>query len=85
MTGYARTGFGKYAHLFYYGRPMAIEFGTDANNQLDIGHALLTSIGRELVPICGSTRNQEFYEYVIDRWAKNGLLLSSLIPARQPT
>ena len=82
VSGYARTGFGKYAHLFYYGRAMAIEFAADAGNQLDVGHVLLTSTGRELATICGSNRNQEFYEYVVERWSKNGLVLSSLLPAR---
>lgn len=82
VSGYVRKGFDKYDHAFYYGRPMTIEFPADANNQMDIGHALLTSIGRELVAICGSVRNQEFYEYVVERWAKNGLVLSSLLSRR---
>lgn len=76
-SGYLRRGFGKYGHVFYYGKPMTIEFPTDVDNQISVGHALLTSIGRELVAICGSARNQEFYEYVVENWAKQGLILSS--------
>lgn len=78
VSGYARTGFGKYAHVFYYGRPTAIEFGGDANNQLQTGHVLLTSTGKELVPICGSSPNQEFYQYVINKWHSQGMILSSI-------
>lgn len=78
VSGYARTGFAKYTHVFYYGMPTAIEFPADTGNQLDIGHALLTATGKELAPICGSSRNEEFYSYVIDRWFKQGLVLSSI-------
>ncbi|MCC6208542.1 MAG: DUF2806 domain-containing protein [Gammaproteobacteria bacterium] len=78
ISGYAKTGFVKYAHVFYFGRSTAIEFGSDSNNELDIGHALLTSIGKELAPICGSSRNDEFYQYVIRNWFERGLVLSSI-------
>ena len=82
VSGYARKGFTKYSHVFYYGRPMTLEFPNDANNQMSIGHALLTSTGRELVPICGSVRNQEFYEYVVCQWATQGLIVSSVLQRR---
>ena len=79
LSGYCRTGFGKYHHVFYYGRPTLIEFPADKDNQIDTGQALLTSIGKELAPICGSARNQEFYDYVIQHWSQRGLALSSVI------
>jgi hypothetical protein len=83
VGSYAKTGFAKYAHVFYYGQPTAVEFSGESNNQIDIGHALLTSIGKELAPICGSSRNDEFYHYVIRRWFERGLVLSSIaIPRR---
>lgn len=78
VSGYARKGFGKHAHAFYYGTPTAIEFAGEANNQIDVGHVLFTSIGKELVPICGSEKNLEFYEYVIKKWYQQGLVLSSI-------
>lgn len=83
VSGYARTGFAKYGRAFYYGLPTTIEFPADANNQMDVGHALLTSTGRELVVIAGSVRNQEFYDYVVKRWCTNGLVLSSIVPIRK--
>lgn len=78
VSGYVKKGFLKYVHVFYYGQATTIEFAGDSNSQLDVGHALLTSIGKELVPICGSARNEEFYNHVISRWFKQGLVLSSI-------
>jgi len=78
VTSYTKTGFGQYAQVFYYGRPSAIEFSGLANNQLEIGQALLTGVGKELVPICGSWRNDDFYYYVISRWFERGFILSSI-------
>ena len=77
VVGYNKTGFEKYMYIFYYGRPTLIEFNGEMNNQLEIGHTLLTSIGKELVSICGSSNNEDFYHYVIRRWFGNGLVLSS--------
>jgi hypothetical protein len=79
VSGYARRGFGKYAHAFYYGKPTLIEFPADEKNQLATGHVMLTSIGRELVAICGSIRNEEFYQYVVAKLSQQGLILSSVV------
>lgn len=83
VTGYVRTGFPKYGHVFYYGLATSIEFPDDTDNKMDVGHALLTSTGRELVAIAGSVRSQEFYEYVINKWAQDGIVLSSILPNRK--
>lgn len=77
ISDYLRKGFGKYAHFFYYGQPTLIEFSSDINNQIETGKALFTSIGKELVSVCGSSRNEEFYEYVISHWFNKGYILSS--------
>ncbi|MCK9619621.1 MAG: DUF2806 domain-containing protein [Methylobacter sp.] len=77
VSGYVRKGFGKYTHSYYFGRSTLIEFGNDISNQIEIGHVLLTSIGKELVSICGSSQNQDFYQYVIDKWFQQGHILSS--------
>lgn len=82
LGGYTRRGFGKYTHAFYYGRPTLVEFPADENNQIQTGHALLTATGKELVPICGSGRNEEFYLYVLRKWSQEGLILSSHIVQR---
>jgi Protein of unknown function (DUF2806) len=82
LSGYLTRGFKKQAFVFYYGMPTLIEFPVDEHNQLSTGHVLLTSIGKELASICGSERNEPFYEYVIKKWFGEGLVLSSaLLPA----
>jgi hypothetical protein len=82
LAGYNRTGFQKQGCTFYYGRPTMLEFPAEANNQMEVGHALLTSAGKQLMAICGSQRNDRFYEYVIRRWCGAGIIPSSLVVQR---
>lgn len=77
-TGFIKKRLGKHTRLFYCGKPTKIGFLHDENNQLDLGHVLLTEAGKELALIFTATRNQEFYEYVIKRWHQQGFILSSI-------
>ena len=52
----------------YRGRTLTLEMPKDADNDLNIGVATLTRIGRELAPICGSKPVEGFWEYVKNRW-----------------
>lgn len=79
LSGYKKMGFGKYAHFFYYGTPMLVEFPLDAKNEMEVGSVLLTAIGKELATISGSTMNPEFKEWVLNKWINEGLILSSLM------
>ncbi|MCI5165562.1 MAG: DUF2806 domain-containing protein [Candidatus Electrothrix sp. GM3_4] len=76
-AGYRRMRFGKNATFSYFGRPTIIEFKKDKDNELNLGKVLLTRTGEELAPICGAQRNEKFYEYIIDKWFKAGLVLHS--------
>ena len=76
--GYVKKKFGKHTRLFYAGKPTKIAFPHDSNNQLDLGHVLLTEAGKELAVSYGVLRNQAFYEYVIAKWFQQGLILSSI-------
>ena len=76
--GFVKKGFGKHTRLFYCGRPTKIGFPNDENNYLDLGHVLLTQHGKELASTYTISRNQQFYEYVINRWFQQGLVLSSI-------
>ncbi|KPU60963.1 hypothetical protein AN403_5081 [Pseudomonas fluorescens] len=76
MSGYSRLKIPKHCTLFYYGRPIRLEFQLDENN-LPIGKALLTNIGQELVSLCGSSSSSEFYDYVLDTWHAQGIILST--------
>lgn len=57
--------------VHYYGKPLALQMAKDVDNVLDIGHALMTKIGRELAPICGSRPVDGFWEYVQERWKQH--------------
>ena len=80
IAGYERTGFPKKNLVFYYGVPINIEFQNDKDNDLEIGKVVLSKIGQELAPICGSNPVQGFIDYVIDQWTRKGLVLSSPYP-----
>ena len=82
VAGYNRSGFAKHGVTFYYGRPTLLEFPADSANQMAVGHALLTSAGKQLMAICGSARNDAFYQYVIRNWSDAGIITSSLIAQR---
>ena len=55
--------------VFYYGKPVELTMPKDADNELELGHVLLTQAGQQLAPICGSTPLAEFFAFVYDSWA----------------
>lgn len=61
----------------YYGTPVSIEFKKRDNNELDIGYAIFTKTGLQLVRICGAEPIDGFLDYVLEYWTKEGLTLSS--------
>lgn len=83
LTGFIRRGLGKYATVFYYGRPVTIEFPQD-QNELVLGKVLLTRAGMELAPICGSAPSDDYFAYVLAEWQKHGYILSSPLLNREP-
>ena len=68
ITGVSRSILPKKFAVFYYGNPLMLEMPNDAGNKLEIGKVLLTKIGQELVPICGSRPVEGFRDYVMDQW-----------------
>ena len=80
LTGYSRLKLPKIVQVFYYRNPIIIEFSSVYENQLDIGKVLLSKIGLELAPICGSKPVPGFLDYVTERWIRQGLILSSPYP-----
>ena len=52
----------------YFGKLLTVEMPHDAVNKLDFGKVMLTRIGDELVPICGSKPVDGFWEYVKEKW-----------------
>ena len=91
LAGFVRTGLHKRLVAQYYGRPLRLELAKDADNELDIGQVLLTRIGRELEPICGSEPVHGFFDYVKERWkqylppVEAGTVVEADNPASAPT
>jgi hypothetical protein len=79
VSGYSKIFPGKFGRISYGENKINVEFRSDVKNEMNIGVALFTSIGKELVPICGSTINDDFCEYVVRKWFDKGLVMSSLI------
>ncbi|MCY3789212.1 MAG: DUF2806 domain-containing protein [Gemmatimonadetes bacterium] len=68
LAGVVRRNLPKKFDVLYYGEPLALEMPKDADNGLGIGKVLLTKIGQELAPICGSESVEGFRDYVLDKW-----------------
>ena len=64
LTGFSRTGVSKRGTVSYYSKSLLLEMPKDTDNELSIGMVMLTKIGQELAPICGSKPVEGFYEYV---------------------
>ena len=79
QAGYVKRAFGRHTRLFYFGKPTKIQFPQEADNQLDLGHVLLTNKGKALARAYEVPRNQQFYEYVIQKWIEQGLITSSVL------
>ena len=80
-AGYVKRKFGRHTRLFYFGRATKIQFPLEADNELDLGHVLMTEIGKELAARIESrvAPNQEFYEYVIEKWFQQGMVISTIL------
>jgi hypothetical protein len=58
----------------YYGTTVPV---TTEGGELLIGKVLLTKVGRELAPVCGSKAVDGFFEYVCERWKEEGFITSN--------
>ncbi len=56
----------------YFDKRVFIKFRPDTGNTVSTGEAVLTSIGRELAPICGAAPNMEFFDFVVQKWISQG-------------
>ena len=67
-TDLLKKGLPQKTRVHYYGEPLFLKMPRDADNELVVGKALLTRIGQELAPICGSKPVEGFWEYVKNQW-----------------
>ena len=77
VTGFVRRGFSQKGHIYYYGQPLYIEFSQPENNQMELGHVLLTKVGQQLAPISGSRPRDGFVEYLNEKWKELGYKIDS--------
>ena len=68
VAGFRVKGLPRKPCVYYYGRELCLEMPQESDNELDVGKVLLTRMGRELAPICGSQPVEGFWEYVRVQW-----------------
>ena len=68
LSGFALTNLPKIKYMFYYGKMLILVMPDEAGSQLESGKVLLTRIGQELAPVCGSKPVEGFWDYVRDQW-----------------
>jgi len=76
--GFVKKKFGKHTRLFYCGEPTKIGFPDDMDNQLDLGHVILTERGKTLATSHKIKRNEAFYNYIINHWYQSGYTVTSI-------
>jgi hypothetical protein len=74
ITNYQRIRLPKKINLSYYGQTILLDLKKDTDNVLQIGKVMLTKIGQELAPICRSSPEPHFFEYICDKWKKEGYI-----------
>lgn len=80
LGGYKRIKLPKKIRVAYYGKPIDIEFDKEKDNELAIGHVILSKVGQELAPICDSKPVPEFFDFIIEDWTtKKDMNVSSPI------
>jgi hypothetical protein len=62
----------------YYDKYISIKFEFENNNRLNIGHILLSKSGQELMHICDSSPVPGFFDYTINKWSQEGLLITPI-------
>jgi hypothetical protein len=72
LTGFVRMDLPKTISTLYYGQRVDLEFPKESDNQLEIGKVLLTRIGHELAPVCGSEPDQDFFNSIVNHWKQRG-------------
>lgn len=77
LAGFRRLKLPKTVTVLYYGRPVTLSLPADKDNELELGHVLLSRAGQQLAPVCGSTPVEGFFEFVYDKW-----IAQSIVPKR---
>lgn len=80
LISYNLNNIPKRSVVYYYERPVYIEFDKENDNEFRLGHVMLSKTGQELAPICDSGPVPGFYDFIFEYWeAKRGMHVSSSI------
>jgi hypothetical protein len=74
ISSYQILDLPKKFNVLYYGQSIEFEMPNDADNSFDFGKVLLTKLGQELAPICGSQPVVGFKEYILEKWKSKNYL-----------
>lgn len=80
--GFMKLEIPKRIRTMYYGQHVDLEFPSEHGNPVEIGKVMLTKVGHELAPICGSKPDQGFFNYVVNYWKQRGYIK---VEGQQPT
>ena len=83
LAGYRFLKLPKQIIISYFGTTLTLELKNAEDNELEFGNVRLTSIGQQLSRICGAVPIDGFLDYLIERWSKEGIILSSPHPKKQ--
>jgi len=68
LAGYKRLQLPKQFSISYYGTPIPMRLPKESDNELPVGHVLLTRAGQQLAPVCGSQPVDDFLKFATDHW-----------------
>ena len=68
LAGFVWNNLPKFVPVHYFETGVVLTMPKEADNQLALGHSLLTKIEQELAPISGSKPVDGFLDYVKNRW-----------------
>jgi len=77
IGSYGRTGMPRKMVAFYYGSAYVLKFKMPEKNTLNVGSVKLSKIGQQLISICSSEPVEGFVDYIIEKWKKEGITISS--------
>ena len=80
FVNFEGKGMRKVETFYYFGTPVRVEFSKEKDNYFQLGHVLLSQVGRELAPISGAEPVQGFLEYVVGVWKGFGYTVTIQSP-----
>ena len=72
LTGYEIGGLQKSGYLYYFEKPIYIEFPDADNPKMDLGKVIFTQIGAQLTKVVSSAPIEGFEDYLREHWKSLG-------------